>query len=145
MNSFSRHAILNLSPDMHFRKKNCLSLLNYFISGNKRILLQICFDLENWHRVSRSLLLWTLNHININVKCTSLDYYWYEIYMTTFYIQAVRSDFLRWIYWHLCSCFKFHFLFWEVKFPPPHIKLLISITMYQMPSLCFAVYYWIQD
>lgn len=36
MNSFSRHAILNLSPDMYFRKKKkkLPSVLSYFISGN---------------------------------------------------------------------------------------------------------------
>lgn len=42
----------------------------------------------------RSLLFWTLKHINIRLKCISADYYRYKTYMITFYILSVSADFL---------------------------------------------------
>lgn len=74
MNSFSRHAILNLSPDMHLKKKKAVVFWTIASLKTNLILLLIYLDSNNWHS-EISLLSWTLKKTNTKVNCISAYYH----------------------------------------------------------------------
>lgn len=73
MNRFSRHAILNLSPDMHLGKKAAVFWTISSLKTNLNLLL-IYLDSNNWHS-EISLLFWTLKKTNTRLNCVSAYYH----------------------------------------------------------------------
>lgn len=73
MNRFSRHAILNLSPDMHLEKKAAVFWTISSLKTNLNLLL-IYLDSNNWHS-EISLLFWTLKKTNTKLNCVSAYYH----------------------------------------------------------------------
>lgn len=74
MNRFSRHAILNLSPDMHLEKKKAVVFWTISSLKTNLNLLLIYLDSNNWHS-EISLLFWTLKKTNTKLNCVSAYYH----------------------------------------------------------------------